>query len=135
MFRPPKLWSAHLDELIAGVGGRAAAAKLLDVHPRTIARWCEGDAIPKMALSLLWYSGPQAREAAAADMKFDLNTQHTLARAHEFEVRRLRELLAAYELNGAPARAVELHDMAVNDEHGALPPTPFDPARRHRKAG
>jgi hypothetical protein len=135
MFKPPKLWSAHLDELVAGVGGRAAAAKLLDVHPRTIKRWYEGEAIPKMALALLWYSGPQGREAAECDLKFDLNTQHTLARAHEIEVLRLRQLLTAYERNGAPARAVEVAAIAINDEHGALPPRPTEPARKRGIGG
>jgi hypothetical protein len=124
MHRPPKLWSAHLDELVASCGGTAAVCKLLDVSPRTLSRWATGNC-PKMALDLLWYHSPEGKASALAEYTFLSSLDHTISNARAREIEELKALLHAYELNGPPAIARELESAApANDEFGALPPQP-----------
>jgi hypothetical protein len=81
MHKAPTLCRGDLDELIALVGGDAAALKLLDMDARTLRRWRAGQKIPSQALKLLWYAGPQGRQAADADLYNEVRTLRVLANA------------------------------------------------------
>lgn len=130
MHRPPKLWSAHLDDLVTGCGGSAAVCKLLNVHVKTLKRWQSGGTVPRMALELLWYAGPYGAAAAQDEYGFTSQLDRTISDARQREIDRLKDLLRAYEVNGAPV--VPQPVQAVNDEYGALPPQPPQRSARYK---
>lgn len=72
MFGPPALMPHDLADLIASLGGKKAAARLLGAQEAQLDQWLTGHDAPQMVLRLLWYAGSDGRYAAEIDLANEL---------------------------------------------------------------